>query len=443
MKAAILFLLTIGLIAGGAGYYATHLSDAPTTSFRTATIKRGDVLATIGATGTVEPEDLVDVGAQVAGKISSLGSDPQHPKKTVDYNSVVKQGTVLAMIDDSVYQAQVDQARALLLRSQADLTQAQAKLEQAEQEWKRAEELLPSQAIAGTDYDLARANRRAAEATVNVSKATIKQNEAALRLAETNLGYTTIKSPVDGTIIDRRVNVGQTVVASLNAPSLFLIAKDLRRMQVWAQVNEADIGNIHPDMPVHFTVDAYPGETFYGKVAQVRMNANTTQNVVIYTVVVATDNADLKLFPYLTANVQFEIDRRENVFQVPNVALRWRPPRPELIAPEARQQAASPAKGGGVEGRARRGSPGDAPAAKSPKGREERGRVWIKEGSFVRPLDVKVGVTDGSVTEISGDGIEEGLEVVTGEVRAEQAVAETTNPFAPKFLRGGSKPRSN
>jgi HlyD family secretion protein len=443
MKAAVLFLLTIGLIVSGAWYYATHLSDEPTTSFRTATIKRGDVLATIGATGTVEPEDLVDVGAQVAGKINSLGRDPQHPEKSIDYNSVVKQGTVLALIDDSVYQAQVDQAKALLLRSQADLAQAQAKLEQAEQEWKRAEELLPSQAIAGTDYDLARANRRAAEATVNVSKATIKQNEAALRLAETNLGYTTIKSPVDGTIIDRRVNVGQTVVASLNAPSLFLIAKDLRRMQVWAQVNEADIGNIHPDMPVHFTVDAYPGETFYGKVAQVRMNANTTQNVVIYTVVVATDNADLKLFPYLTANVQFEIDRRENVFQVPNVALRWRPPRPELIAPEARQQAASPAKGGGPEGRARRTSPGDAPAAKTPKGREERGRVWIKQGNFVRPLDVKIGVTDGSVTEISGDGVEDGLEVVTGEVRVEQAVAETTNPFAPKFLRGGSKPRSN
>jgi len=201
-------------------------------------------------------------------------------------------------------------------------------------------------------------------------------------------------------------------------------------------------------MPVHFTVDAYPGETFRGTVVQVRMNANTTQNVVIYTVVVATDNSDLKLVPYLTANVQFEVDRRENVFQVPNVALRWRPPRPELIVPEAREKTASAGKGS-FAGPARRGAPDEASAPKVPppkatKAREERGRIWIKEGHLVRPLEVKIGVTDGSVTEISAEGLEEGLEVVTGEVRVEQAATETTNPFAPKFPgRGGSKPKSN
>ena len=144
-------------------------------------------------------------------------------------------------------------------------------------------------------------------------------------MARTNLGYTTIKSPVRGVIIDRRVNIGQTVVASLNAPSLFLIAKDLRRMQVWASVNEADIGHIRLDMPVRFTVDAYAGETFHGKVTQIRMNATMTQNVVTYTVVVTTDNSNGKLLPYLTANVQFEMDQRSDVLLVPNAALRWKP----------------------------------------------------------------------------------------------------------------------
>ena len=169
------------------------------------------------------------------------------------------------------------------------------------------------------------ANYKAAEANVAVGEATIQQNEAALEMAKTNLGYSTIKSPVDGVIIDRRVNIGQTVVASLNAPSLFLIAKDLRRMQVWASVNEADIGRIHPSMPVRFTVDAYPGEVFRGKVVQVRLNATMTQNVVTYTVVVTTDNSDGKLLPYLTANVNFELEQRDNVLLVPNAALRWKP----------------------------------------------------------------------------------------------------------------------
>ena len=174
-----------------------------------------------------------------------------------------------------------------------------------------------------------------------VGKATIRQNRAALRMAKTNLGYTTIKSPVRGAIIDRRVNIGQTVVASLNAPSLFLIAKDLRRMQVWASVNEADIGRIHVDMPVRFTVDAHAGQTFHGKVTQIRMNATMTQNVVTYTVVVTTDNSNGKLLPYLTANVQFEVDQRSHVLLVPNAALRWKP-QASQIDPAVRKTTLAP-----------------------------------------------------------------------------------------------------
>ncbi len=176
-----------------------------------------------------------------------------------------------------------------------------------------------------------------AKATVGVEEAAIKQTQASLRQAQINLGYCDIKSPVKGTIVDRRVNVGQTVVSSLSASSLFLLAKDLSRIQVWASVNEADIGRIHPSLKVHFTVDAYPNETFVGEVQQVRLNATMTQNVVTYTVVVTTENKDMKLLPYMTASLKFEIERHEDVLKVPNAALRWKP-RPKQIAPDIRAE---------------------------------------------------------------------------------------------------------
>src|SRR5205814_7076430 len=186
---------------------------------------------------------------------------------------------------------------------------------------------------------VSRPNYEPATANVGVAQATIKQTQSALETAKINLGYTTIVSPVKGVILDRRVNIGQTVVSSLNAPSLFLIAKDLKRLQVWASVNEADIGNVHSGQPVTFTVDAYPGRVFKGVVAadQPRLNASMTQNVVTYTVVVNTDNSDGKLVPYLTANLQFEISKHANVLLVPNAALRWKPS-PNQVAPEARDE---------------------------------------------------------------------------------------------------------
>jgi len=442
MKALGILVVVIGLVGGGLFYYSTFLVAEPPPSLRTAPVIRGDLLFTISATGTVEPEEVVDVGAQVAGKISSL---------KVDYGSVVQEGTVLAQIDDALYKAQVDQARATLQRAKADLLQAQAKLLQAEQELRRAEKLrqitvkgisdTPIKAVSESDYDAIVANQRVAKASVAVAEAVIQQAEAALRLAETNLGYTVIKSPVKGVIVDRRVNVGQTVVASLNAPSLFLIAKDLRRMQVWAAVNEADIGRIHTGQPVRFRVDAYPGEEFRGKVAQIRLNATMTQNVVTYTVVVETDNDDLKLRPYLTASLQFEVDLRRHVLQVPNAALRWRP-RAELVAPDARESLRGASFGKAFGKRPDgQGPPGPAGhAAKPTNTRDDRGRLWVKDGQFVRPIEVQIGATDGSMTEVSGSELQEGLEVVIGEVRPEQA-AELTNPFAPKVFRRTQKPQ--
>ena len=246
--------------------------------FHTTKVSRGDLRATIAATGTLEPEEVVDIGAQVIGQIKTLGIDPSDPakKKIVDFGSVVYEGTVLALIDDSAYKAQVDNAEATLQRAQADLAQAQAKFDQAEEEWRRAKSLLPTNAIAQSDFDSVTANYRAALAYVASQKACVRQNEVMLRLAKTNLDNTIIRSPVHGVILDRRASVGQTVVAAFNAPSLFLIAKDLRRMQVWAAVDESDIGQVRTGMPVQFTVDTYPGEVFRGRVSQIRLKATTT-----------------------------------------------------------------------------------------------------------------------------------------------------------------------
>ncbi len=331
-------VIAIGVAAllGGLGAWHLYGEREPVTKLRTVPVKRADLLATIGATGTVEPEEVVDVGAQVAGQINEFGTDVNG--KPVDYGSVVDEGTVLAQIDDSLYAADVQQAQANLNSAEANVVQSQAKLNQARQDWERAQKLGPSEALAPSAYDQYKANFEVAKANLGVSQAAVAQTQAALNRARRNLGYCTIKSPVKGVIIDRRVNIGQTVVSSLNAPSLFLIAKDLKRIQVWVSVNEADIGNIHPGQDVTFTVDAFPGQDFHGQVGKVRLNASMTQNVVTYTVVVNTDNADGKLLPYLTANVQFISGRRENVLAVPNAALRWEPQAND-IAPEFRQAA--------------------------------------------------------------------------------------------------------
>lgn len=432
MKGALAGIVALGIIGVGLAWYGLRGGDSGTT-FRTAAVKRGDLLVSISATGTVEPEEVIDVGAQIAGQIVSFGQDASG--RTVDYGSVVEEGTVLAKIDDSLYsadaaqaEAQVQSGRAALQRAEADLGQLQAKRHQAERDWQRAQKIGPSEALAQASFDAYRsayesavANVAVGQAAIRQAKATLAQAEALFRRAQRNLGYTTIKSPVKGVIIDRRVNIGQTVVASLNAPSLFLIAKDLKRMQVWVAVNEADIGKIRPGQPVTFTVDAFPGETFRGEVGKVRLNASMTQNVVTYTVEVITDNSSGRLLPYLTANVQFELDRRADVWRVPNAALRFRPTA-EQIAPELRD-AAAPA------GESRRPSPEAAGG---------RSNLWLAAGDFVRPLPVKTGLSDGTMTEVGGEGLAEGLEVVTGVQLQSSAKPDTSNPFTPSFSRGGS-----
>jgi HlyD family secretion protein len=393
---AIAVLILIGFIS------TRRFTSGQSASYSTAEVKRGDLLITISATGTVEPEEVVDVGAQVAGKIDYFGKDKDG--NTIDYGSIVDVNMVLAQIDTSLYAADVALAT-------AQLAQANAKLYQAERDWTRAQKLGPSEALAESSYD-------AYKSTFDTAKASVAFSQATLDRAKRNLDYCTIKSPVKGVIIDRRVNIGQTVVSSLNAPSLFLIAKDLKRMQVWVSVNETDIGNIHPGQEATFTVDAFPGEVFQGSVGKIRYNATMTQNVVTYTIEVITDNSSGKLFPYLTANVKFEASHSINVLLVPNAALRWSP-KTEEIAPEFKNVT-----------KGEKASESQTPT---------EGVVWVQQGSLVRPIKVRLGPNDGSKTEVNGDELKEGLQVITGQQQQQTTDAgTTTNPFVPQIRRGRS-----
>lgn len=452
MKLLLYAVILVVLIGGGVVAYRQWGGNA-TASFRTVPIKRGDLLVTISATGTMEPEEVVDVGAQIAGKIESFGDDPEKPGIPVDYGSEVEEGTVLARIDDALYVADVASNSALLAQANANVVRAQADLEskiaaQAQAASgvnlamitsnhlkaipKEAEDYIEvetadanlMQAQAG--LDAAKANVAVAQATLAQTQKAVAEAEANLSRTRTNLDYCTIRSPVKGTIVDRRVNIGQTVVSSLNAPSLFLIAKDLKQMQVWASVNEADIGNIHPGQSAQFTVDAYPGRTFAGAVEKIRLNATMTQNVVTYTVEITTDNSDGKLLPYLTASVQFEVEQLKDVLTVPNAALRWLPS-PQRIAIEAQP---APTR-----------SPDSAPASDGHRTSTRRqDKIWITQGSLVRPIPVRAGQTDGSQTQIESEELKVGMPVVIGEVSPVEAAANATNPFAPQMFGGKKQP---
>jgi len=438
LRKAVLFVALIGLVGGAAwGIWQWRSRGAGEVRYRTEKVARGRIASLINASGTLVPEALIDVGAQVAGKIVSFGEDPDVSGKAIDYGSrVVKDKTVLARIDDSLYSTEVNIAEAELAVAKAehekakyDLEAARARSEQAASDLDRARRSRGS--VPASEIDnltalsrTAKANVTAAEAGLERAKKNIVRADKVVDRARTNLAYTIIKSPVDGVIIDRRVNIGQTVVASLNAPSLFLIAKDLRKMQVWASVNEADVGRIHVGQPVAFKVDAFPDEVFPGVVSQVRLNASMTQNVVTYTVVVNTNNENLKLLPYLTANLQFRTDARDNALLVPNSALRYRPA-PDRVHPDyveaylasrRRKPAVGELKPGQVKG-------------------DSVGTVWVQdEEGELRPIKVRTGLSDGTVTEVLAvlEGqLDEGSDLVTGEIQDRQ---QASNPFAVKMF---------
>ena len=302
-------------------------------------------MITIEATGVTEPDELVDVGAQVSGIIMEFGKDMNG--KVVDYSSPVKAGQMLAEIDKlpvqlDVQRAEASKAQAIagIARAKADIQQAKAKHQQARLDRERAEKLGPGDALSKSSYDqyiadeeTARANVAVAEASLQEAEASLKQAEAALKKEMRNLEYTTIKSPVDGVVVKRLVNIGQTVVSSMSASSLFYIATDLSKLKIWAAVNEADIGSIRKGQEVLFTVDAFAGRKFKGTVDKIRLDATMTSNVVTYIVDIDVPNPDKLLIPYLTANVQFVVEDIRNAFLVSNAALRFRP-ETELVSAE-------------------------------------------------------------------------------------------------------------
>jgi HlyD family secretion protein len=287
------------------------------------------------------------------------------------------------------------------------------------------------------NYGSAAANVGVSQAEVKVADAGVKQAKAALAKAQRNLDFCTIRSPVKGVIIDRRVNVGQTVVGSLTPASMFLIATDLTKMQIWVAVNEADIGHIFPGQNVTFTCDALQNITFFGKVKKIRYNATMTQNVVTYTVEVSCDNPDLKLLPYMTANVEFELQKDANVLIVPNSALRWYPSDKMEVVADARSEwkpidndEREKPQMGEMPAAPRKDKSGKPVKTKKP---DRFGTIWLAEGQFVRPVKVKIGTSDGIDTEISANDLKEGPEVVVGEIIQTAADGQERNPFLPQI----------
>jgi HlyD family secretion protein len=347
--------------------------------FRTEAVRRGDLTVTVQATGTVEPEEVVNVGAKVSGQIVRFGVDPQEKNKSIDFGTRVDEGTVLAQIDPVLYEIKVEQAREELQKRRASLQLLETRLRFAERQWQRAQKLEAAKVKPHEETEELQSQYEIIKSELDVGKADLRLAQAVLREADTKLGYATIKSPTKGVIIDRRVNIGQAVGPAPNSPSLFLIAKDLNHVQVWATVRESDIAKIHPGQAVRFAVDAYPNEVFAGKVVQVRLNAAMSQNVVTYTVEVNSDNSSGKLLPYLTANLQFDVDKRKSALLVPNAALRWRPPQSQPAAEQGTSNA------------------------------------WIEDKGSVRPVKLHLGLTDGAWTEILAGDLAEGQPVITGD----------------------------
>lgn len=314
-KALITLVVLVALGAGGYRYYRYRTVPKPPT-VTTAAVTRGDLADRVGATGTLQAVTTVQVGTQVSGTIQSLYAD---------FNSLVRRGQVLARLDPSLFQTQIEQAQANLLRAQADVERLRVALDDSRTKLTRARELSGRQLLPRSDLDAAEVAVRSAEAQVRSAEAQVTQAQASLNQSRVNLEHTVITSPIDGLVISRNVDVGQTVAASMQAPTLFVLAADLTKMQVLANLDESDVGRIRPKQTVTFRVDAFPTEDFVGTVGQVRLQPIVQQNVVTYTTVIDVPNPGLKLKPGMTANVNVEIARRSNVLRVPNTALRFRP----------------------------------------------------------------------------------------------------------------------
>jgi HlyD family secretion protein len=532
MKKLLLTIVVLGALGAGAGAFYRYRTPPTGPTVTTATVTRGDIADTIGATGTLQAVTTVQVGTQVSGIIEVLNAD---------FNSLVRKGQVIARLDPSLFQTQIEQARANLIRAEADLERLRVTLDDARTKLRRAQDLSARQLIPQSELESADVAVRSTEAQIRSSEAQVTQAEASLNQTEVNLAHTVIEAPIDGLVISRNVDVGQTVAASMSAPTLFVLAADLTKMQVVANLDESDVGRIRPGQRVTFRVDAYPAEDFGGTVSQVRLQPIVQQNVVTYATVIDVPNPQLKLKPGMTANVTVEVSRRDNAIRVPNAALRFRPSNdmfaalgqtppsaaggggrgrgagpegrtaqaapPAMPAPGAGQQespapsaAAEPGAGGRGGGRGGRGrgdfaarleglSPeereqmiarmrgrgldpgafgaadgtppqraaqagsGDASMQRNPEATtidalfgplpavESVGNVWVHVDNELRPVRVRVGITDGQATELLDGDITPDMELVTnvttGNEPARNTPAAGASPLFQQQQRGG------
>jgi HlyD family secretion protein len=362
MKRVLTLLLVIAAVGAGAGaYYMRRNGTEPTVN--TAPVTRGDIIDTVGATGTLQAVTTVQVGSQVSGTISELNAD---------FNTIVRKGQVIAKLDPSLLQAQVEQAKANLTRSKADLDRNRVELADAQTKYARAKELAERQLLPLSDLDAAKVAVDAAQAQLGSSQAQVTQAEATLNQSQVNVEHTIITTPIDGIVIQRSVDVGQTVAASLQSPTLFIIAADLTKMQVNANIDEADVGRIRPGQTVTFRVDAYPGQQFEGSVAQIRLQPVVVQNVTTYGTIINVPNPELKLKPGMTANLRVQIATRSDVLRVPNAAIRFRPTNDIFAAlnqaPPAEGQFSRGGRGQGGRGRGDISADADLPTMSKPGG---------------------------------------------------------------------------
>lgn len=491
MTRRLMWLGVLIVIAGGVYFASTRFSgSARELQLITVAVSRGDVIQTIDATGRLEAVTTVQVGTQVSGTIKALRAD---------FNSRVRQGQVVAELEPSLFETQVEQARATVVRLEADSERARVQAEDARVKLARARELASKQLVPATDAETAEATFRGAEAALKAAQAQIVQAQASLNQANVNLSHTVIRAPIDGVVISRNVDVGQTVAASMQAPTLFQIANDLSRMQVSTNIDEADIGQVAIGQLVTFQVDAFPNERFSGTVSQVRLNPVIESNVVSYVTIIEVSNPDLRLRPGMTATVTIEVARAADTLRVPASALRFSPtpevfaslgqPTPDMsadaaVTPRGNASGPSPSGGEGQRGmperlaqmtpeereaffaaRGRRGGgPEDAferrgsgppaagarPAAESNAGVSRAGveggrpaRLWVlTDARLLQAVPVRTGITDGANVAVSGSDLHEGAQVATGVVQQGPASAAPAagSPLIPQppFGRRGA-----
>ncbi len=427
------WLVVAGVVVAATLVSGALLRGSDSLRHLTAKVQQGEIRDAVDATGTVNAVITVQVGSQVSGTIAELHAD---------FNSRVKKGDVIALIDPRLFEgaerqatADLENARANVIAAQANLSKAEAALEQTKADYERAGKLVEQRIGTQQALDLAKANYTSAQASVDAAraniaqaKAQVSQKAAAVSVASTNLAYTVIRSPIDGTVVARNVDVGQTVAASLQAPTIFTIAQDLTQMQVYAKVDESDVGRIRRSQKVSFKVDAFPKDVFTGTVSQVRMNPTTIQNVVTYDAIIDFANPELKLFPGMTAYVTIPVATVESAVKLPNAALRYKPPLP-LEAVRALYDKYGIGEAG--EGAASEPSPGaPAPGARR-SAATESAVVWklLGDGS-IAPVKVALGITDHTFTEVTS--------VLVGELRPGDDVV--TSSVAAKNLPPGATP---